>query len=76
MGRYDRPRYGVMSEIILNKLYLGDRVIANDLQVLFAIKIGNTIIAKPSLTMKTGCGFWPIMRVKTDLAAFFYEGQE
>lgn len=43
MGRYDFPRYGVMSEIIPDKLYLGDHTIANDLQVLQIHKIVRVI---------------------------------
>lgn len=43
MERYDFPRYGVMSEIIPDKLYLGDHIIANDLQVLQIHKIVRVI---------------------------------
>lgn len=43
MGRYDKPRYGVISEIIPNKLYLGDYIVANDLQVLKIHKIVRVI---------------------------------
>lgn len=43
MGRYDTPRGSVISEIIPDKLYLGDHIIANDLQILQIHKIVRVI---------------------------------